>query len=144
MKNSVKKRLSDDRICDECYSRNSSSPSSVGVSDNVCNVTPTLSDESSTGQSAASVSLELQCCKQEILILRQTVNKLQDQVSFLLSFVRAVDSSPTAFDGDLTDGCSETIASEKVTDSQCITLNKQPTSTRQVLMFHYVMLLLLQ
>jgi len=143
----------DDLMCRPCEVKNAVELTKIKLSDNgasaaaTSNDTPTVSGESSTAQSDSPASTELLYCKQEILILRQTVTKLQNQVSFLLSFVGAVDCSPSATGGggDSTDSCgeAETVAGEKssfvgtvktpiVSDLQCNTSNNQPTIAKQI------------
>lgn len=89
LKTNVKVRESNHKVCDNCAVKCTDTDNNPSVGDNGGSRSASTSDDIFDTNSSSADSVE--ALRKEIKCLQQTVVNLQQQVSFLLTFVGAVD-----------------------------------------------------
>lgn len=93
LKTNVKVRDSNHKVCDNCAVKCTDTDNNPSVGDNGGSRSASTSDDIFDTNSSSADSVE--ALRKEIKCLQQTVVNLQQQVSFLLTFVGAVDGGPS-------------------------------------------------
>lgn len=93
LKTNVKVRESNHKVCDNCAVKCTDTDNNPSVGDIGGSRSASTSDDIFDTNSSSADSVE--ALRKEIKCLQQTVVNLQQQVSFLLTFVGAVDGGPS-------------------------------------------------
>jgi len=138
LKNNVRLRACQDRLCEECYEGNETALRKLrsgdikGITEHLSTNDKIVQDEKSLTFAASNINDNSQVetaskpdedtasagvqqalveeLQTEIRFLKHTVSALERQVGFLLTFVGAVDCSPTSADVDRSPGGSNVVA----------------------------------